>query len=176
MSKKDIIIIIVIVILAIGLICLFLFLSQKEEKISLTNFAVSKNESVQNINLENTNIGINENVNISNTNIQKEEITFEKFFRVVYLAKFIGESNPPVATEFAKDDKIVMSVRVMEGLKTDLKMYPKIYKGDKLMTDSEPIEILDGEVGLNNPGKNGDYEVRLFVDETLVKTLTFKIK
>lgn len=176
MSKKDIIIITVVLILAIGVVALFLFLAQKQEEIGLANIATNTNRQ-SNINEStNANTEVNDNVNVINADSQTEPITFENFFKVVYLAKFTGQSSPPVATEFSTNDKIVMSVRTIEGSKTEEKMYPKIYKGDKLISDAVPIEILSGEVGLENPGKKGDYELKLFVDNTLVKTLTFSIK
>jgi len=172
MGKKDIILLSIVIILAVCLAVLFLFLIPKQEEIGLVNITVNTNKQ-SNINESaNVNVGANEN---ENTNTQIEEITFEKFFKVVYLAKFAGGSNPPVVSEFNINDKIVMSVRVVAGLKTELKMQPKIYKDDKLISDDGPVEILDGEVGLKNPSNKGDYELRLFVDDTLVKTVTFKI-
>jgi len=172
---KDIILLTIVVILAIGFVALFLFLAQKQEEVNLANIATNADKQI-NIN-ESTNASeeINENANTINTNNQTEEITFKNFFKVVYLAKFTGGSNPPVVSEFNINDKIVMSVRIVAGLKTELKMQPKIYKGDKLISDNGSVEILDGEVGLQNPGKKGDYELRLFVDDTLIKTITFKI-
>lgn len=180
MRRKDIILLIILGLLVITLVVVFLFLTQEKNTTNSTTLFNSEennqniNEEINNINISNSNNN-SENINDTNQNINKEVINFENFFKLVYLAKFTGQSEPPVSNEFIQTDNIVASAKLVENLKTDLKMNFKIYKDEKLISETGEIEILNGEVGLKNPSKKGDYIVELFVDNILIKSLPFKI-
>ena len=97
-------------------------------------------------------------------------------FRIVYLANFTGASDPPVQNTFSLKEYIVLVVRLRDGVETDAQMTTNIYAGDKMIKSYPPIEILNGEIGLANPGKRGSYVVRVEVDGTTVQELPFRIQ
>lgn len=177
MRRKDILLLIIIILIAIAAVLLVL---SKKENINVSNVTVIANKEANNEGNINNNFNTDSEIvqnsnNNLNQNINNKEITFENFFKAAYLAKFTGQSDPPIGSEFATSDKIVASVRVAENLKTESKMNFKIYKDEKLISETGELEILNGEVGLKNPGKKGDYIIKLFVDNILVKSLPFKI-
>ena len=175
MKKKDIILIVIIVILAGALVSAFLIFANQE--IAYSNANISGQSSHKNTN-DGSDVLLNNNEAISNINTgeKSQTVKFDNYFKAAYLAQFTGRSNPPVDNEFNKDDKIVLSVRVVTGLKTDLKMRVKIFRGSKEISTTPEITILDGEVGLENPGKTGDYEARLTVGNLAVGTYLFTVR
>lgn len=107
---------------------------------------------------------------------ENDEVMFGDFYSVAYLGKFTGLPEPPIQSTFSKEDKIVLVARATEDNDTDKMLYARVYKGDELIFDSPPIEILGGEIGLTNPGKNGKYIVRMVVDDQIIYELPFTIE
>lgn len=97
-------------------------------------------------------------------------------FRIVYLARFTGTANSPTVNTFSRDDHIILVVRLRDGLKTDALMTTNIYKADKMVKSYPPLEILNGEIGLENPGKAGAYTVRVAVGEKTLYELPFRVE
>ena len=175
MKKKDIILLLIIVIIAGALVFVFLFFANREVVSNDANLLVKSSNSETAKEVE-----VLLNNNATSVNVNKEEnsqsIIFENFFKAAYLAKFTGSSNLPVTDTFNINDKMVLSVRVATNLQTDLKMKVKIYNGSQEISATPEIDILVGEVGLNNPGKKGDYEARLSVNNVVVGTYSFTIE
>ncbi|KKW01267.1 MAG: hypothetical protein A2898_02235 [Candidatus Kerfeldbacteria bacterium RIFCSPLOWO2_01_FULL_48_11] len=101
--------------------------------------------------------------------------TFKQYFTVAYLGRFIGIPEPPPSVEFSKEDNIVLVVRIPEGLKTNDTLTMRIMKDNQLVSESPPIEILSGEIGIKNPGKRGRYVVELRVRDQSIFSLPFSI-
>lgn len=175
MKKKDIILISVILILSGALIYIFILLTNQKITSSNTNSLVQLSNDNTNSEMD---VLSNNNTDSINTNTEEknQDIKFENFFKAAYLAKFTGRSNLPVTDTFNINDKMVLSVRVVTNLQTDLKMKVRIYHSSKEISATPEIDILDGEVGLKNPGKKGDYEARLSVNNIVVGTYSFTIE
>lgn len=175
MKNKNIILISVILILSGAII--YVFISLNSQKVTSSNANSLRELSNDNINSE-MDVLSNNNTDSVNTNAEEknQDIKFENFFKLAYLAKFTGRSNPPVTDNFNINDKMVLSVRVVNNLQTDLKMEVKIYHGSQEISATSNIDILDGEVGLKNPGKSGDYEACLSVNNIVVGNYSFTIE
>ncbi|MFA6908792.1 MAG: hypothetical protein WC289_02795 [Patescibacteria group bacterium] len=101
---------------------------------------------------------------------------YADFFRLTYIAKFTGAAEPDPLNTFTHDDRMILVVRTRPELKTKEMLRLSVVKGDKEISAVPPIEILNGEIGLQNPGFTGSYILRVIVGDTEVERLPFVVR
>jgi len=97
-------------------------------------------------------------------------------FESVFLASLSGAPALRPASSFHSDDTIVLALRTQQSYSGGDTLYPKVYRGEKLIADQGGIEIYSGEIEISNPVRPGTYVVRGEVEDELYFELPFTIQ